>query len=91
MDALSDVLRVVHLTGGVFLHAEFSAPWCIASHITPELCQPVLGPVSQVILYHYVIEGEFRLRVEGENTEPPYPKDRRSRDAAAQRSAFDGQ
>jgi len=70
MDALSDVLRVVHLTGGVFLHAEFSAPWCIASHITPELCQPVLGPVSHVILYHYVIEGEFRLRVEGENEEP---------------------
>ena len=23
MDALSDVLRVAHLTGGVFLHAEF--------------------------------------------------------------------
>ena len=30
MDALSDVLRVAHLTGGVFLHAEFFAPWCIA-------------------------------------------------------------
>jgi len=26
MDALSDVLRVAHLTGGVFLHAEFFAP-----------------------------------------------------------------
>ena len=23
MDALSDVLRVAHLTGGVFLHADF--------------------------------------------------------------------
>ena len=70
MDALSDVLRVVHLTGGVFLHAEFFALWCIASHITPELCRPVLGPASHLILYHYVIEGEFRLRVEGENAEP---------------------
>ena len=29
MDALSDVLRVVRLKGGVFLHAEFTAPWCI--------------------------------------------------------------
>ena len=29
MDALSDVLRVANLTGGVFLHAEFRAPWCI--------------------------------------------------------------
>lgn len=70
MDALSDVLRVVHLTGGVFLHAEFFAPWCIASHVTPEYCGPVLGPASHLILYHYVIEGEFRLRVEGENGPP---------------------
>jgi hypothetical protein len=29
MDALSDVLRVVRLKGGVFLHAEFTAPWCV--------------------------------------------------------------
>ena len=57
MDALSDVLRVAHLTGGVFLHAEFFAPWCIASHLTPEQCQPVLGPVTHLILFHYVVEG----------------------------------
>ena len=66
MDALSDVLRVVHLTGGVFLHAEFFAPWCIASHLTPEHCAPLLGPASHLILYHYVIEGELHVRVEGE-------------------------
>ena len=35
MDALSDVLRIVRLKGGVFLHAEFTAPWCIASQIAP--------------------------------------------------------
>ena len=27
MDALSDVLRLVRLTGAVFLDAEFTAPW----------------------------------------------------------------
>ncbi len=64
MDALSDVLRVAHLTGGVFLHAEFSAPWCIASHLTPELCRPVIGPASHLMLFHYVVEGGFHLRVE---------------------------
>ena len=63
MDALSDVLRVAHLTGGVFLHAEFSAPWCIASHLTPELCGPVIGPASHLMLFHYVVEGGFHLRV----------------------------
>jgi len=43
MDALSDVLRVAHLTGGVFLHAEFFAPWCIATRVGPEHCAPGLG------------------------------------------------
>lgn len=36
MDALSDVLRFVRLTGGVFLEAEFTAPWCVHSHVEPE-------------------------------------------------------
>ena len=31
MDALSDVLRAVHLNGAVYLDGEFSAPWSIAS------------------------------------------------------------
>ena len=69
MDALSDVLRVAHLTGGVFLHADFFAPWCIAARVTPEHCGPVLGPASHLILYHYVVEGELRLRVEGDDGE----------------------
>src|SRR5947207_13742547 len=66
MDALSDVLRVAHLTGGVFLHADFFAPWCMAARVAPEHCSPALGPASHLILYHYVIEGELRLRVTGE-------------------------
>jgi AraC-like DNA-binding protein len=69
MDALSDVLRVVHLTGGVFLHAEFSAPWCIAARVGPEHCAPLLGPASHLIIYHYVVEGGLRVRVEGEHGE----------------------
>jgi AraC-like DNA-binding protein len=69
MDALSDVLRVAHLTGGVFLHAEFFAPWCIAARVAPEHCAPVLGPASHLIIFHYVTEGELRLRVEGKEGE----------------------
>src|SRR5262245_19087581 len=64
MDALSDVLRVAHLTGGVFLHAEFFAPWCIATQLTPELCRPVIGPASHLLPFHYVVERRFDLRVE---------------------------
>src|SRR6478752_5672909 len=69
MDALSDVLRVAHLTGGVFLHAEFLAPWCMAARVGPEHCAPALGPASHLILYHYVVEGELRIRVDGEDGE----------------------
>lgn len=65
MDALSDVLRVAQLTGGVFLHAEFVGPWCMAGRVGPEQCAPMLGPASHLMPYHYVLEGEMRVRVEG--------------------------
>src|SRR5712675_727369 len=64
MDALSDVL-----TGGVFLHADFFAPWCMAARVAPEHCAPALGPASHLVLYHYVVEGELHIRVDGEDGE----------------------
>ena len=69
MDALSDVLRVANLTGGVFLHAEFYAPWCLAARVGPEHCAPFLGPTPHLIPYHYVVEGELHIRVEGGDRE----------------------
>jgi AraC-like DNA-binding protein len=66
MDALSDVLRAAQLSGGVFLDAEFTAPWCIAAQMTPALCAPFLGPASHIIPYHYVIEGELFVAVQGQ-------------------------
>jgi AraC-like DNA-binding protein len=66
MDALSDVLRVAHLTGGVFLHAEFFEPWCVAAQLSPQYCEPFLGPTSHLILYHYVAEGRLRVQIQGE-------------------------
>jgi hypothetical protein len=69
MDALSDVLRVAHLTGGVFMHADFFAPWCMAARVSPEHCAPAIGPASHLIVYHYVVEGAFRIRLDGESGE----------------------
>jgi AraC-like DNA-binding protein len=68
MDALSDVLKVAHLTGGVFLHAEFFAPWCVASQLTPEDCLPFIGPAPHLILYHYVVEGELFVKVDNDGS-----------------------
>src|SRR5687768_11064654 len=64
MDALSDVLRVMRLKGGVFLHAEFSHPWCLAVKIAPDSCTPYLGPSAHLFAYHFVLEGRMGVRME---------------------------
>jgi len=63
MDALSDVLRVIRLKGGVFLHAEFTAPWCILSQISQKDCGPLLDGAEHMVLYHYVLEGRLTAQV----------------------------
>lgn len=64
MDALSDVLRVIRLTGGVFLDAAFSAPWCVVSRVGPEDCPAGQLPPS-VVAFHYVIEGRMLVQGDG--------------------------
>ena len=65
MDLLSDVLRVARLTGGVFLRANFSAPWCIASQMAPEMCAPFLKPSKHLIQYHFIVEGSPDVCIAG--------------------------
>lgn len=63
VDALSDVLRVVGLSGAVFVEAEFTDPWYVAGQIDPEYCRPYMTPPQHVVCYHYVVEGRFDVRV----------------------------
>lgn len=63
MDALSDVLRIMRLKGGVYLHGEFFDPWCISVQVQPQSCSPWLGETAHVIPYHYVLEGRMRVRM----------------------------
>lgn len=65
MDLLSDVLRVARLTGGVFLRAHFTAPWCVASQMAPEFCAQYMRPARHLIQYHYVVEGSPEVCVAG--------------------------
>jgi AraC-like DNA-binding protein len=65
MDALSDVLRIVKLTGGVFLDAHFSAPWCVTAHLAPEDCRPYLTAPRHVIAYHCILAGRLLLQTDG--------------------------
>lgn len=65
MDAFSDVLRVIRLAGGVFLEAEFTAPWCISGQLTSNDCKPFLVTPRHVIASHFVAAGNMQLRVDG--------------------------
>jgi len=66
MDALADVLRAARLSGGVFFRAEFSAPWCLAARMTPELCAPFVGSAQHLVPYHYIVSGELLVAVQGQ-------------------------
>ena len=65
MDALSDMLRVVGLTGGIFLDARFTAPWCIEGQVSPDMCAPFMAPPSRLVCFHFVVEGRCFIEVEG--------------------------
>ena len=65
MDAFSDVLRVIRLVGGVFLEAEFTAPWCVSGQLTSNDCKPFLVTPRHVIASHFVAAGNMQLRVDG--------------------------
>ena len=63
VDALSDVLRVIRLSGGVFLEAQFSAPWCINGRISADDCKAFQVAPRHVIASHFVASGQMRLQV----------------------------
>lgn len=61
MDALSDVLRVLRLTGAVFLDAEFTAPWCVMSesgHVPG-----VLTSADHIAFFHLLTDGRCKARL----------------------------
>lgn len=72
MDVLTDVLAAMRLSGGVVFDAEFSAPWCVESHLGPEDCQPFFEQPAHVIAYHFVTAGSLLCKVEG--APPVYAK-----------------
>jgi AraC-like DNA-binding protein len=65
MDALSEVLKVVQLSGAIFFNARLTAPWCVASPADATLA-PMLGLGSErLVLYHYMVEGSCLVTLAG--------------------------
>jgi AraC-like DNA-binding protein len=65
MDPLLDLLHDMHLTGGIFLDAEFTSPWCVTSKVGADEASAYFPKPSHVIAYHYVTEGKCVLEVDG--------------------------
>ncbi len=65
MDALSEVLKALRLNSGIFLEAEFTAPWCIDSAPGKDDIRHILPDAEHVTLYHLLTEGRCRARIPG--------------------------
>lgn len=67
MDALSQALNAVRMTGAIFYHAECSAPWGFS---VPALCRVahMLAPgTERLVPYHLVTQGQALVKFEGQS------------------------
>lgn len=66
MDAFSQILRVVHLVGAIFIQGRFTAPWCYQSPCAA-LAAPLLEPgAERVVIFHLILEGGCVVEMEGQ-------------------------
>ena len=65
MDAFSEALGAVRITGALFLHSELTAPWGFASPDAREAGRRLSLPAEHLVLFHLVTEGRATARVEG--------------------------
>ena len=66
MDALSDVLRAVRLTGAVFFDVEASVPWVAESPPGPTIVGSIFPGAGHLMSYHVVTHGTAWASVDGE-------------------------
>ncbi|MEI2807052.1 AraC family transcriptional regulator [Albidovulum sp.] len=66
-DPISDVLRSVRLTGGVFLDVRLTAPFCVISELTAADCRPLLDDPVQIVFYHVVLSGRATMTAPGDD------------------------
>jgi AraC-like DNA-binding protein len=66
MDAISEVLKVVRVTGAAFFNAEFTAPWGFSSPPTEQIAAALRAPgTERLAIYHLVTHGAAQIRMKG--------------------------
>lgn len=61
MDALSETLNSVYMTGAIFLEAEFTAPWGVAVPRARDLAAALAPYAEHIVSYHFIVDGTMRV------------------------------
>ena len=69
MDALSELLRVVKLSGAMFYKSGCTAPWCFDAPPSTAFLPYVKADATHVIEFHHISEGNAYIRL-GEEVTP---------------------
>jgi len=69
MDALSELLRAVKLSGALFYKSRCTAPWCLNAPRSTFFAPYVAPEATHIIEFHHISEGRGYVRV-GEETTP---------------------
>jgi AraC-like DNA-binding protein len=69
MDALSELLRVVKLSGALFYKSRCTAPWCLNAPSSTAFAPYVAPQATHIIEFHHISTGRAFVRV-GEETMP---------------------
>ena len=66
MDALSELLRVIRLSGTAFINAELSAPWAVETPPPSAIAARLASRAERIIPYHFVARGACCVQLKGE-------------------------
>ena len=67
MDALSELLRVIRLSGAAFIDAELSAPWAVETPPPSAIAARLAPGAKRIIPYHLVANGTCYVQLKGQN------------------------
>jgi AraC-like DNA-binding protein len=65
VDALSQALSAVHMTGAIFFDVECASPWAFAVPAVSEVAHLLAPGTGRIVNYHVVTDGRATVRVPG--------------------------
>jgi AraC-like DNA-binding protein len=66
MDAFSEILSGVKLSGALFFSAEFSAPWGFSAPAASKFADQLAPGAAHLVLYHFLIDGAAFVQMNDE-------------------------